>query len=351
MVKQVQACGWKASDAMVEKNFQNGNRYQHSFADWFGWAGSTQAASHLYRCFHPESVKDVVLGSRHWLPRGSGFSYGDAALSPGGSLIQPEFPARLKISTDSTHVRVPASLPLKELLAQLSLKGFTLPVVPGVLGVSVGGMIAADVHGKNHWKSGSFGRSVEAMKLVLPNGEALWCSRDQFSEIFQGTIGGMGLTGIILEVDLMVVPRCQEIAEVSVRATRDLDETLNRLEETCLDADHASAWVDLSRLSRKPGRGVVIGGKLRSIEAGDSATELWQPESGPSIPPFPSPGEGIIHMHNQVYHRMASFLPQNRLWPLQKNALSPRRVEGLEADLWEKRIFSAPVSDSRGSTE
>ncbi|OUU20104.1 MAG: hypothetical protein CBC13_11485 [Planctomycetia bacterium TMED53] len=311
MVKQGLTCVWRARIDMVDQQPQS------SSSIWYGWARTSRANSQLVNCDDVNSAKAGIQDSAYWLPRGAGCSYGDAALSDGGRLLRPQFPSEIVASSNPNSVRVPASMPLGELLARLSLEELTLPVVPGVLAATVGGMVAADVHGKNHQRSGSFGNWVEAIKLMPPDGEYRWCTRESDRELFEGTIGGMGLTGIILEIDLRVVRRSDSLAQVHVEATDSIAQTLDRLEKSSRTADHSSAWLDLALNSPSLGRGVVIGGFLQSVEK-ETVSQLWEPRSGPVFPPMPVPGESMIRLHNSFYHGFARLLPVVRRWPLEK---------------------------------
>ena len=215
-------------------------------------------------------------------------------------------------------VWVSAAMPLSELLPHLSIRGWTLPVVPGVLSATVGGMVASDVHGKNHLHRGSFGNSVEAIELILTDGQKLKCSREVEPEIFRATLGGMGLTGIVTSVLLRLVRRSASVAEVTVTTTEDLDQTLQTLEKVAVESDHSSAWVDFSLRSRSTGRGVITGGNLIPVSGDPEACQLWEPSSGPELPPLPTPGENLIHWHNRLYHLLARRASRSSFWPLEK---------------------------------
>lgn len=272
-----------------------------------GWAGHSRTRSDLRIFTDPESLRRAATQTEVWLPRGSGCSYGDAALSSRGALFQSDFGSELRVDPETCRVKVPSSIRLGELLAQLSLKGLTLPVVPGFLGVTVGGMVAADIHGKNHYQSGSFRNSVEAIELVLPNGERLRCSRHFEAEIFNATLGGMGLTGFITAVDLLAIQRSDPQVDVRVWTTESLAETIAVLDQSAAKYDHSSAWVDYSCANPKRGRGVILGGRMLKVEDESSLRNLWQPQSGPRFPPLPLPGEKMIRWHNELYYQRARW--------------------------------------------
>src|SRR4051794_12316294 len=137
------------------------------------------------------------------LTRGLGRAYGDAALPPpgvgevAGSRLADRI---LAFDAERAIVRAEAGLSLRELHRVLVPRGFFTPVSPGTADVTLGGMVAADVHGKNHHVAGSFGRHVAELLLRTGTGALVRCSREREPELFRATLGGMGLSGHVLEV-------------------------------------------------------------------------------------------------------------------------------------------------------
>ena len=115
-----------------------------------------------------------------------------------------------------------------------------------------------------------------------------------------------------------VVRRSASVAEVTVTTTEDLDQTLQTLEKVAVESDHSSAWVDFSLRSRSTGRGVITGGNLIPVSGDPEACQLWEPSSGPELPPLPTPGENLIHWHNRLYHLLARRASRSSFWPLEK---------------------------------
>src|SRR5262245_60435148 len=132
------------------------------------------------------------------LPFGQGRSYGDCCLNDGGTLLET---ARLDrfIEFDAAGgvLRCEAGARLGEVLAFLVPRGFFLPVVPGTQFVSVGGAIANDIHGKNHFRAGTFGRHVARLEVLRSTGERTICSPEENADLFAATVGGLGLTGLV----------------------------------------------------------------------------------------------------------------------------------------------------------
>lgn len=198
------------------------------------------------------------LGRGHGIARGMGRSYGDAAQSEGGSVLDMTgLDAILGLDHERMTVTAQAGATLGRLLGQLGAVGLTLPVLPGTCQVSVGGALAGDIHGKSHHCDGSVARHVRALRLCLPGGEVVELGPERERELFAATLGGMGLTGAIVSAELAVEPLRSPWAAEDVDRTADLEQTLALLGERD-ERRWSVAWLDL--LARDPkalGRGVV----------------------------------------------------------------------------------------------
>ena len=135
--------------------------------------------------------------------RGNGMSYGDLSFSE-TTLSTRKHNQLIELNLTAGYVKVASGMLLLDLIKLLFEKGYTLPVLPGTLYITVGGAIANDVHGKNHVQKGSFGHHIIDFKLITENKEALICNSTQNAELFQHTIGGCGLTGFISEATLKI---------------------------------------------------------------------------------------------------------------------------------------------------
>ena len=161
------------------------------------------------RAFAPSSITEAARLQRDLdgvIARGNGRSYGDAAIGAANCLCASGLDRFRQFDERDGRLSVEAGVLLSDIIAAFLPRGFFPPVVPGTKFVSVGGMIAADIHGKNHHGAGSFGDHVESFDLALPNGEVKTCSRQENIDLFVATIGGMGLTGTILEATFQLLP-------------------------------------------------------------------------------------------------------------------------------------------------
>ena len=159
------------------------------------------------------------------IAHGLGKSYGDASLNPQGILWSTRGLDRL-IAFDPASGRLTceAGVVLRDIQRLMIPRGWTLPVVPGTQLVTVGGAIANDVHGKNHHAVGTFGEHVRRLRLVRSDGETIDCGPDLNPELFAATVGGLGLTGLIVEAELQLRPSAGPWLEAETLAFEGLDE-------------------------------------------------------------------------------------------------------------------------------
>ncbi|MGH3441664.1 MAG: FAD-binding oxidoreductase [Nitriliruptorales bacterium] len=194
---------------------------------------------------------------RGFIARGLGRSYNDAAQNAGGAVLDATGLNRVvALDADAGTISVEAGASLGDLMALLAPRGWFVPVTPGTRHVTVGGAIAADIHGKNHHRDGSFGDHVRSFVLASPDGERK-VSRDSEPELFRATVGGMGLTGIILEATFDLVPIRTTWMSVDTDRTRDLDDTMERMARGDERARYSVAWIDVLARGAALGRGVL----------------------------------------------------------------------------------------------
>lgn len=193
------------------------------------------------------------------IARGMGRSYGDSGLA--GRVISSRY-LNLLLGFDPAigRVRCGVGITLAELLEVFVPKGWFLPVTPGTKFVTVGGAIASDAHGKNHHVKGCFSECVECFDLVVASGEVLTCSRSEHSDLFYATCAGMGLTGVIIEATLRLMPLNSAFVEQTTLKCANLAEAL-ALFETCRAYTYSAAWIDCQATGSQMGRSLVMLGE------------------------------------------------------------------------------------------
>ncbi len=209
-----------------------------------------------------DQLRDLITSGRSadYIPRGLGRAYGDSAINGGrGVIVQTRFNRFLSFDEKTGVLECEAGVSIEEIIQHLLPRGWVVPVTPGTKHVTIGGAIAADIHGKNHHVDGSFGTHVDEIELMLADGRVLRLQPEgETSALFWITVGGMGLTGIILSAKVRL--RRVETSYFSVRYIKahDLEESLRHLAETNHDYRYSVAWVDCLATGRSLGRSVLM---------------------------------------------------------------------------------------------
>ncbi len=271
-----------------------------------GWGRYPVQTCELER---PERYADLRYDASSLIARGQGRSYGDAALNENGRVLLTERVRRLlDFDVENGILRAEAGATLADILEVIVPRDWFLPVTPGTKFVSLGGCVAADVHGKNHHHDGSFGDHVISIELILDDASRVKCSASDNAELFWATVGGMGLTGIIGEVTLKLIPLPSSSMLVRHYRAGNLDQLFQLLQSASTDDRYSVAWIDSMASGRHLGRGVAICGHHALAEELPMDFNSAQPRRGFSIP-FDFPNWLLnplsIGAFNALYYRRA----------------------------------------------
>ncbi len=216
---------------------------------------------------YDNNSKIIFSKQSKFLGRGEGRSYGDVCLNNNGTLVRTnKLKKILHFDKNNGFIECEAGITIRELLEFLIPKGWFLPVVPGTSFVTIGGAIANDIHGKNHHKLGSFGNFVESINLLTSNKGLITCSSKNNEEKYTATIGGLGLTGLIISAKIKLIKIENDLIDSNSIKFYSLDEFFELNSKLEISNDYTVSWIDIN-LKTKNLRGVFhIGNHSSKVE-------------------------------------------------------------------------------------
>lgn len=227
-----------------------------------GWGNFPRIESDIYKHWSVNQVQTTINGSNEIISSGLLRSYGDSALNC--KMISTLSLNRiLNFDKENKTITCESGISFMELINFLGKHRLTLPVTPGTKFITIGGAIASDVHGKNHHINGSFGLWVESLRIILADGNIVNCSNTENSDLFRATVGGMGLTGLILDATIKLVELKSPIIEQTTVQAQDLQHLFELFEQYKQNV-YTVSWLDTNFKSKKLGRGVLFVGKESS---------------------------------------------------------------------------------------
>jgi decaprenylphospho-beta-D-ribofuranose 2-oxidase len=226
-----------------------------------GWGRFPVVTSEVARPETRAELRAAVAESGAVIPHGLGRSYGDAAFVKDGRVVMTRRLDRmLAFDAQTGWLEAEAGVSYEDLLRVFVPRGYFPPVTPGTKFVTLGGALACDVHGKNHHVDGSLSNHVRSFDLLLASGEVRRVTRESDPDLFGATVGGMGLTGIVLSLELKLTPIASPWIEMESVRVEDLDHFFAVSAESS-DFTHTVSWIDCVTRGRAMGRGIFMRGR------------------------------------------------------------------------------------------
>ncbi len=285
-----------------------------------GWGCTPASAGTVVRRRSSDrsGLADLVrnLPARGAIARGLGRSYGDSAQNGGGLAIRLDdeiAPGTIEIDADAATMTAAGGVSIDKVLRASIPRGLFVPVSPGTRFVTIGGAIASDIHGKNHHVDGTFGSHVRAVTLLLADGSTVDIGPDRQPDLFWATVGGMGLTGIVVGATISMLPIETSRMVVDTERADDLDDLLALMTSGDDRYRYSVAWIDLLARGRTLGRSVLTRAEHARVEEltpPDAVRPLeYRPGHLATVPAL-VPGRGLLNHttiagFNEVWFRAA----------------------------------------------
>jgi len=281
-----------------------------TYQPWSRYPRTDQRATRLaWRNLTIENSADQTC-----LPFGNGRSYGDVCLNKSGVVVDiRDLDHFIDFDANGGRVVCESGVLFSEILQLVVPRGWFLPVTPGTKFVTVGGAIANDVHGKNHHRAGTFGCHVERLEILRSDGSRVHCSSVENTDMFNATIGGLGLTGVILWAELRLKAIAGPHMTTDTIRFRNLTEFMDLSAESDRSHEYTVAWLDCFVSGQDRGRGVFMRANHEENAAGrDQKKPSRRTIPFPLTPSLPLINRVTAKVFNTIYYhaRMARKMDQ-----------------------------------------
>jgi decaprenylphospho-beta-D-ribofuranose 2-oxidase len=258
--------------------------------------------------FRPERTRDVDHFMQdppsHWIARGQGRSYGDAALFPDGLLLSERMNRVQAFDEATGRLTAESGMTLADVLTTFLPRGWLPPVMPGTKRVSLGGCFASNIHGKNHYKIGDFAEHVTAIQLRTADGNTITATPDgKHKDAFWATAGGMGLTGYIESLTLQLTP-CPNIAlDAEGQYMPNLDAMLYAMKSSIADWDYMVGWINHFKGGDQLGSGYVERARFADTKTHTQPCHTYRPRRPWIAIPKRMPGCFLNRLGMSLYNQ------------------------------------------------
>ena len=229
-----------------------------------GWGGYPAKKVNI---IYPTNLNQILIEIKksELIARGNGRAYGDSAINEKNTINMKYFNHILSFDDKLGILVAESGVLLEDIINTFLPRGWFPYVTPGSKFVTVGGLLAADVHGKNHHKDGTFRNFVEWFEIIDSKGEIKKCSKNENKDLFEWTIGGMGLTGIIIRAAIKLRPVETCWIKQKIYVAENIDQTLDLFEKS-MDATYSVAWINSTKYGSNIGQSLVILGEHATLD-------------------------------------------------------------------------------------
>ena len=269
-----------------------------------GWGRNTAIVANIS---FPKNLKELKKEiKKNCIARGLGRSYGDSSIQPNKTLVTTNLNKIINFDHKKGILESECGVSIKQLNEFIINKGWFLPVTPGSKNITLGGMIATNVHGKNHHKVGGFGKYVVSFKILDNKNRLISCSRKKNRKLFNYTIGGMGLTGVIYSSKVKLKQIFSDLIYEEKIKCKNLRETLININKS-KNWEYNVSWIDTSSSNNEIGRSIVSRGYFHKTNKRNiinySSKEIF---TLPNIFPFSLMNRFMIKILNTLYFNFSS---------------------------------------------
>ena len=263
----------------------------------------------------PQSESELLEILRHsesYIPRGNGRSYGDSAINKDLTITMTRMNRLLQWNQESGELVAESGVLIADIIDIFLPRGWFPYVTPGTKFVTLGGAIACDVHGKNHHKDGSFGNFVNWIEIFNNKNEVVRCSSDKNSELFHWTIGGMGMTGVIIRCSIQLKKIESGWIKQQTVVNNNLNETLQSFYEH-KEATYSVAWIDCLAKGKSFGRSILMLGEHAQKSEVEAKPSNYPKRKNKIITfPFDAPSFLLNNFTVSAFNRLYFNLNKNK---------------------------------------
>lgn len=263
----------------------------------------------------PQSESELLEILRHsesFIPRGNGRSYGDSAINKNLTVTMTRMNRFLEWNQENGELVAESGVLIADIIDTFLPRGWFPYVTPGTKFVTLGGAIACDVHGKNHHKDGSFGNFVNWIEIFNNKNEVVRCSPDKNSELFHWTIGGMGLTGVIIRCSIQLKKVESGWIKQHTVVNNDLNETLQSFYEH-KEATYSVAWIDCLAKGKSFGRSILMLGEHAHKNEVDAKHDKYPKRKNKKITlPLDAPSFILNNLTVSIFNKLYFNLSKNK---------------------------------------